>query len=70
MTGTSDDADGRIGCGGFPGPGQVALCTGEQRSERGLPQRAEAIGCDTMCARIDGYNISQGRAIFDHDLPL
>jgi hypothetical protein len=36
----------------------------EQRLERGFAQRAEAIGLRyDVAARIDGYNISQGRAI-------
>jgi hypothetical protein len=36
----------------------------EARSERGFAQRAEAIGLRyDVAARIDGSNISQGRAI-------
>jgi len=36
----------------------------EQRSERAFAARAEAIGLRyNVATRIDGYNISQGRAI-------
>ena len=36
----------------------------ESRSERGFVQRAEAIGLRyNVATRIEGYNISQGKAI-------
>jgi 4-amino-4-deoxy-L-arabinose transferase-like glycosyltransferase len=44
--------------------GTSTVLTVESRSERGFAQRAEAIGLRyNVATRIDGYNISQGRAI-------
>ena len=54
-------------CGeGFapPSPWARAFALVEQRSERAFVQRAEAIGLRyNVASRIEGYNISQGRAI-------
>jgi len=52
------------GAADFLGQGSCRFALVEQRSERGFAQRAEAIGLRYNVAnRIDGYNISQGRAI-------
>src|SRR3984893_13674408 len=52
------------GAADFLGQGSCRFALVEQRSERGFAARAEAIGLRyNVATRIDGYNISQGRAI-------
>jgi 4-amino-4-deoxy-L-arabinose transferase-like glycosyltransferase len=64
MTGTSTVLTDGSGAADFLGQGSCRFALVEQRSERGFAQRAEAIGLRyNVAARIDGYNISQGRAI-------
>jgi 4-amino-4-deoxy-L-arabinose transferase-like glycosyltransferase len=64
MTGTSTLLTDGSGAADFLGQGSCRFALVEQRSERGFAQRAEAIGLRYNVAnRIDGYNISQGRAI-------
>src|SRR5580700_3454 len=64
MTGTSTLLTDGSGAADFLGQGSCRFALVEQRSERGFAQRAEAIGLRyNVAARIDGYNISQGRAI-------
>jgi 4-amino-4-deoxy-L-arabinose transferase-like glycosyltransferase len=64
MTGTSTLLTDGSGAADFLGQGSCRFALVEQRSERGFAQRAEAIGLRyDVAARIDGYNISQGRAI-------
>jgi 4-amino-4-deoxy-L-arabinose transferase-like glycosyltransferase len=64
MTGTSTMLTDGSGAADFLGQGSCRFALVEQRSERGFAQRAEAIGLRyDVAARIDGYNISQGRAI-------
>jgi len=64
MTGTSTILTDGSGAADFLGQGSCRFALVEQRSERGFAQRAEAIGLRyDVAARIDGYNISQGRAI-------
>jgi 4-amino-4-deoxy-L-arabinose transferase-like glycosyltransferase len=64
MTGTSTLLTDGSGAADFLGQGSCRFALVEQRSERGFAQRAEAIGLRyNVATRIDGYNISQGRAI-------
>jgi 4-amino-4-deoxy-L-arabinose transferase-like glycosyltransferase len=64
MTGTSTLLTDGSGAADFLGQGSCRFALVEQRSERGFVQRAEAIGLRyNVATRIDGYNISQGRAV-------
>jgi 4-amino-4-deoxy-L-arabinose transferase-like glycosyltransferase len=64
MTGTETLLTDGSGAADFLGQGSCRFALVEQRSERGFVQRAEAIGLRyNVAARIDGYNISQGKAI-------
>jgi hypothetical protein len=48
----------------FLSQGTCRFALVEQRSERAFVQRAEAVGLRyNVATRIEGYNISQGRAI-------
>jgi hypothetical protein len=52
------------GAADFLSQGACRFALVEQRSERSFVQRAEAIGLRyNVAARVDGYNISQGRAV-------
>jgi 4-amino-4-deoxy-L-arabinose transferase-like glycosyltransferase len=64
MNGTSTLLTDGSGAADFLGQGSCRFALVEARSERGFVQRAEAIGLRyNVATRIDGYNISQGRAI-------
>src|SRR6266403_6270500 len=64
MTDTSTLLPDGSGAADFLNQGSCRFALVEQRLERGFAQRAEAIGLRyDVAARIDGYNISQGRAI-------
>src|SRR5665213_2222626 len=64
MTGTSTLLTDGSGAADFLGQGSCRFALVESRSERGFVQRAEAIGLRyNVAARIDGYNISQGKPI-------
>jgi 4-amino-4-deoxy-L-arabinose transferase-like glycosyltransferase len=64
MNGTSTLLTDGSGAADFLGQGTCRFALVEQRSERGFAARAEAIGLRyNVATRIDGYNISQGRAI-------
>jgi 4-amino-4-deoxy-L-arabinose transferase-like glycosyltransferase len=64
MTGTSTLLTDGSGAADFLGQGSCRFALVEQRSERAFAQRAEAIGLRyNVASRIEGYNISQGRAI-------
>src|ERR1700731_3429526 len=64
MTGTETLLTDGSGAADFLGQGSCRFALGGDRSERGFAQRAEAIGLRyNFAARVDGYNISQGRAI-------
>jgi 4-amino-4-deoxy-L-arabinose transferase-like glycosyltransferase len=64
MTGTSTLLTDGSGAADFLGQGSCRFALVESRSERSFAQRAEAIGLRyNVATRIDGYNISQGRAI-------
>jgi 4-amino-4-deoxy-L-arabinose transferase-like glycosyltransferase len=64
MTGTSTLLTDGSGAADFLGQGSCRFAVVEQRSERAFAQRAEAIGLRyNVATRIEGYNISQGRAI-------
>jgi 4-amino-4-deoxy-L-arabinose transferase-like glycosyltransferase len=64
MTGTSTVLTDGSSAADFLGQGSCRFALVEARSERGFAQRAEAIGLRyNVATRIDGYNISQGRAI-------
>jgi 4-amino-4-deoxy-L-arabinose transferase-like glycosyltransferase len=64
MTGTSTLLTDGSGAADFLGQGSCRFALVESRSERGFAQRAEAIGLRYNVAnRIEGYNISQGRAV-------
>src|ERR1700733_8804992 len=64
MTDTSTLLTDGSGAADFLGQGSCRFALVEQRSERGFVQRAEAIGLRyNVAARVDGYNISQGKAI-------
>jgi 4-amino-4-deoxy-L-arabinose transferase-like glycosyltransferase len=64
MTDTSTLLTDGSGAANFLGHGSCRFALVESRSERGFVQRAEAIGLRyNVATRIDGYNISQGKAI-------
>jgi 4-amino-4-deoxy-L-arabinose transferase-like glycosyltransferase len=64
MTGTDTLLTDGSGAADFLGQGTCRFALVEARSERGFVQRAEAIGLRYNVAnRIEGYNISQGRAV-------
>src|SRR4030081_959990 len=64
MNGTSTLLTDGSGAADFLGQGSCRFALVEQHSERGFAARAEAIGLRyNVASRIDGYNISQGRAI-------
>jgi 4-amino-4-deoxy-L-arabinose transferase-like glycosyltransferase len=64
MTGTDTVLTDGSGAADFLGQGTCRFALVEARSERGFVQRAEAIGLRyNVATRIDGYNISQGRAV-------
>jgi 4-amino-4-deoxy-L-arabinose transferase-like glycosyltransferase len=64
MTDTSTLLTDGSGAADFLNQGTCRFALVEQRSERNFVQRAEAIGLRyNVARRIDGYNISQGRAI-------
>jgi 4-amino-4-deoxy-L-arabinose transferase-like glycosyltransferase len=64
MTGTSTLLTDGSGAADFLGQGSCRFAVVESRSERSFAQRAEAIGLRyNVGTRIDGYNISQGKAI-------
>jgi 4-amino-4-deoxy-L-arabinose transferase-like glycosyltransferase len=64
MTGTSTLLTDGSGAADFLGQGSCRFALVEARSERAFAQRAEAIGLRyDVATRIDGYNISQGKAI-------
>jgi 4-amino-4-deoxy-L-arabinose transferase-like glycosyltransferase len=64
MTGTETVLTDGSGAADFLGQGSCRFALVEARSERAFAARAEAIGLRYNVAdRIDGYNISQGKAI-------
>jgi 4-amino-4-deoxy-L-arabinose transferase-like glycosyltransferase len=64
MTGTSTVLTDGSGAADFLGQGACRFALVESRMERSFAQRAEAIGLRyNVAARVEGYNISQGRAI-------
>jgi 4-amino-4-deoxy-L-arabinose transferase-like glycosyltransferase len=64
MTGTSTLLTDGSGAADFLGQGSCRFALVEARSERAFAQRAEAIGLRyNVATRVEGYNISQGRAI-------
>jgi 4-amino-4-deoxy-L-arabinose transferase-like glycosyltransferase len=64
MTDTSTLLTDGSGAADFLNQGSCRFALVEQRSERSFVQRAEAIGLRyNVARRIDGYNISQGKAI-------
>lgn len=64
MTDTSTVLTDGSGAADFLRQGSCRFALVEQRAERGFAARAEAIGLRyNVATRIDGYNISQGRAI-------
>src|ERR1700749_769147 len=64
MTGTSTLLTDGQGAADFLGQGSCRFALVEGRSERAFAQRAEAIGLRyNVATRVEGYNISQGRAI-------
>lgn len=64
MTGTSTQLTDGSGAADFLGQGSCRFALVEARSERAFAQRAEAIGLRyNVATRVEGYNISQGRAI-------
>jgi 4-amino-4-deoxy-L-arabinose transferase-like glycosyltransferase len=64
MTGTSTLLTDGSGAADFLSQGSCRFALVEARSERAFAQRAEAIGLRyNVATRIDGYNISQGKAI-------
>src|SRR5277367_3433690 len=64
MTGTSTLLTDGSGAADFLGQGSCRFALVEGRSERSFAQRAEAIGLRyNVATRIEGYNISQGKAI-------
>jgi 4-amino-4-deoxy-L-arabinose transferase-like glycosyltransferase len=64
MTGTPTLLTDGSGAADFLGQGSCRFALVEGRSERAFAQRAEAIGLHyNVATRIDGYNISQGRAV-------
>jgi 4-amino-4-deoxy-L-arabinose transferase-like glycosyltransferase len=64
MTGTGTLLTDGSGAADFLNQGNCRFALVEQRTERAFVQRAEAIGLRyNVATRIDGYNISQGRAV-------
>ena len=64
MTGTSTVLTDGSGAADFLAQGSCRFALVEKSSERSFVQRAEAIGLRyNVTNRIDGYNISQGRAV-------
>src|SRR3984885_4814845 len=64
MTDTSTLLTDGSGAADFLAQGSCRFALVEQRSERSFAQRAEAIGLRyDVSSRVEGYNISQGRAI-------
>jgi 4-amino-4-deoxy-L-arabinose transferase-like glycosyltransferase len=64
MTGTSTLLTDGSGAADFLKQGTCRFALVEARSERSFAQRAEAIGLRyDVASRVDGYNISQGRAV-------
>jgi 4-amino-4-deoxy-L-arabinose transferase-like glycosyltransferase len=64
MTGTSTLLTDGSGAADFLGQGSCRFALVESRSERAFAQRAEAIGLRyNVATRIEGYNISQGKAV-------
>jgi 4-amino-4-deoxy-L-arabinose transferase-like glycosyltransferase len=64
MTGTETQLTDGSGAADFLGQGSCRFALVESRSERSFAQRAEAIGLRyNVATRIEGYNISQGKAI-------
>ena len=64
MTGTSTLLTDGSGAADFLAQGSCRFALIEQRAERNFAQRAEAIGLRyDVASRIEGYNISQGRAV-------
>ena len=64
MTGTSTLLTDGSGAADFLGQGSCRFALVESRSERAFAQRADAIGLRyNVATRIEGYNISQGRAV-------
>lgn len=64
MTGSATVLTDGSGAADFLNQGSCRFALVEQRSERSFVQRAEAIGLRyNVARRIDGYNISQGRAV-------
>jgi len=64
MTGTDTLLTDGSGAADFLGQGTCRFALVESRSERSFVQRAEAIGLRyKVGTRIDGYNISQGKAV-------
>ena len=60
-----DAADGRVGCGGFPGAGQLQVCAGRSRARNAASPRApKPSGCATTWPPAStAINFSQGKAI-------
>jgi 4-amino-4-deoxy-L-arabinose transferase-like glycosyltransferase len=64
MTGTSTLLTDGSGAADFLSQGSCRFALVEQHNERSFVQRAEAIGLRyNVASRIDGYNISQGKAV-------
>jgi 4-amino-4-deoxy-L-arabinose transferase-like glycosyltransferase len=64
MTGSSTLLTDGSGAADFLAQGSCRFALIEQRAERSFAQRAEAIGLRyNVASRVEGYNISQGRAI-------
>jgi hypothetical protein len=64
MTGTSTLLTDGSGAADFLGQGSCRFALVESRAERAFAQRAESIGLRyNVATRIDGFNISQGKAI-------
>jgi 4-amino-4-deoxy-L-arabinose transferase-like glycosyltransferase len=64
MTATSTLLTDGSGAADFLNQGNCRFALVEQRTERAFVQRAEAIGLRyNVASRIEGYNISQGRAV-------
>jgi 4-amino-4-deoxy-L-arabinose transferase-like glycosyltransferase len=64
MVGTSTVLTDGSGAADFLAQGSCRFAIVEQRAERSFAQRADAIGLRyDVASRIEGYNISQGRAI-------
>ena len=64
MTGTSTLLTDGSGAADFLNQGTCRFAVVEARSERNFAQRAEAIGLRyNVASRIEGFNISQGRAV-------